>query len=68
MRNRYTITMHIGEKDVCFSVKTHRDVADAINTAMGFPLVSQGIVVNWLSRGIKSNKYDFINITHTSMY
>lgn len=63
MKNRYTITIKRGENVLTFSAKTHADVANKINNAVGYFMVSRGVVVNWLTRGIKSNKYDFIDIT-----
>ncbi len=68
MRTRYIIKIRIDDKDVCFPASTHRDIASVINTAMGFPLVSKAVVINWLTRGKKAPKYDFIRVVHTSMY
>ncbi len=68
MRSKYIIKMRVNDKDVCFPAKTYRDIANAINAEMGFQLVSTAIVVNWLSRGKKAPKYDFIKVVHTSMY
>jgi len=63
MKNRYTITIKRGENVLTFPAKTHAEVADKINDAVGYCMVSRAVVVNWLTRGIKSNKYDFIDIT-----
>ena len=63
MRTRYTVCMRVGEHDHVLACSTYKEIADKINSQLGYNIVSKTIVTNWLSRGRKSAKYDFITIT-----
>ena len=63
MRVRYTVRMRVGEHEHVLSCSTYKDVADQINSTLGYPMVSRAMVTNWLSRGRKAPRYNFITIT-----
>jgi len=62
MRDRYTLTLTRDGTDHIIKSKTYADIAKQVNEIMGFRCVSSTIITNWLSRGKKSNKYDFITL------
>ena len=62
MRERYTLTLTRDGNVYTIKSKTYADVAKQVNELMGFRCVSSTIITNWLSRGKKSNKYDFITL------
>ena len=55
--------MRVGEHDHVLACSTYKEIADKINIQLGYNIVSKTIITNWLSRGRKSAKYDFITIT-----
>ena len=63
MRNRYTVSVQLGNESTTTEAKTYQQIADQVNAIVGYDAVSKNIIVNWLSRGRKSKKYSFITIT-----
>ena len=63
MRDRYQVSVSIAGNTHTFPAKTYSDMATSINNCVGYDLVSKVIVINWLSRGKKSPRYNFIAIT-----
>jgi len=65
-KRNYTvsITLREGRQPIVLTASTHKQIADVINGAVGWPLVSRAVIVNWLCRKNKSPKYDFISITN----
>ena len=62
MRARYTINVKLGDKDTTIKASTYNDIVNQVNTLVGYNMVSRIIITNWLSRGRKSEKYNFITI------
>ena len=63
MRKRYIICIKRNEnEEVYHHCCTYQEIADTINTTMGYKIVSKAVVTNWLSRDKKSGKYDFVTI------
>jgi hypothetical protein len=62
MRTRYTINVKLGDKDTLIHARTYNDIVNQVNTLVGYKVVSKIIVTNWLSRGRKSKKYNFITL------
>jgi hypothetical protein len=62
MRTRYTINVKLGDTDTTIKASTYKDIAEQVNTLVGYKVLSKIIVTNWLSRGSKSEKYNFITL------
>ena len=62
MRTRYIICIKRNENEEVYKCCTYQEIADTINTTMGYKIVSKAVVTNWLARDKKSKKYDFITI------
>ena len=60
-----TVTKKNNEEHTLYA-NSHGEIAHEVNTLMGFGLLTKGIVVNWVSRGKKSKKYDFINVRYNT--
>ncbi len=58
----------VSKKDIehYLYANSHGEIAHEINTLMGFGLLTKGIVVNWISRGKKSKKYDYITVRYNT--
>ncbi len=54
--------MKLGETDTTIKASTYKDIAEQINTLVGYNMVSRIVITNWLSRGRKSKKYNFITL------
>ena len=62
MRARYTINVKLGDTDTTIKARTYKDIAEQVNTLVGYNMVSRIVITNWLSRGSKSEKYNFITL------
>jgi hypothetical protein len=62
MRTRYNINVRLGDKDTLIQARTYNDIVNQVNTLVGYKMLSKIIVTNWLSRGKKSHKYNFITL------
>jgi len=62
MRTRYTINVRLGDTDNRIEACTYNEIVNKINELLGYNAVSKIIITNWLSRGRKSKKYNFITI------
>jgi hypothetical protein len=62
MRARYTINVKLGDTDTTIKARTYNEIAEQINILVGYKAVSRIIITNWLSRGRKSEKYNFITL------
>ena len=62
MRTRYTINVKLGDTDTTIKASTYNDIVNQVNTLVGYKVLSKIIVTNWLSRGAKSEKYNFITL------
>jgi hypothetical protein len=62
MRTRYTINVKLGDTDTTIKASTYNDIVNQVNTLVGYKVLSKIIVTNWLSRGSKSEKYNFITL------
>jgi hypothetical protein len=63
---KYLITVSKNNEEHTLYANSHGEIAHEINTLMGFPLLTKGVVVNWVSRGKKSKKYDYINVRYNT--
>ena len=43
--------------------RTHQEIVERVNKQLGYNMLSKTIIINWLSRGKKSAKYDFLTIS-----
>jgi hypothetical protein len=64
--SKYFITVSKNNVEHYLYANSQGEIAAEINTLMGFPLLTKGIVVNWVSRGNKSKKYDFITVQYNT--
>lgn len=63
---KYLITVSKKNVEHTLYANSQGEIAAEINTLMGFPLLTKGIVVNWVSRGNKSKKYDYITVQYNT--
>ena len=63
---KYLVTVLKKDIEHTLYANSQGEIAAEINTLMGFPLLTKGIVVNWVSRGNKSKKYDYINVQYNT--
>lgn len=64
MRTRYTVTIKLNDdQEHVIPCSTYQEMANKINSSLGYKLVSKAIITNWMSRGRKASKWDFITIT-----
>ena len=63
MRQRYNLNVFKDGNTYVIPASTYKEIAERINQIMGCPFVSVSVITNWMSRGLKAEKYDFINIT-----
>jgi hypothetical protein len=59
---RYTTTITLKGTTHTTFASTHAGIAENINRILGYNAVSKCVVINWLSRKVKSKKYKFIDI------
>ena len=64
--SKYLITVLKKDIEHTLYANSHAEIAHEINTCIGFPLLTKGVVVNWVSRGKKSRKYDYINVRYNT--
>jgi hypothetical protein len=64
--SKYFITVSKNNVEHYLYANSQGEIAAEINTLMGFPLLTKGIVVNWVSRGNKSKKYDYITVQYNT--
>ena len=64
--SKYFITVSKNEIEYYLYANSHGQIAAEINTLMGFPLLTKGIIVNWISRNNKSPKYDYITVQYNA--
>ena len=64
--SKYFITVLKKNEEHYLYANSQGEIAAEINTLMGFPLLTKGIVVNWVSRGNKSKKYDYITVQYNT--
>ena len=64
--SKYFITVSKNNVEHYLYANSQGEIAAEINTLMGFPLLTKGIVVNWVSRGNKSKKYDYITVRYNT--
>jgi len=62
MEIRYTIYITTRGVNATLTARTYKEVADLINACVGYKMVSQNVIINWLSRNKKSKKYDFVRV------
>jgi hypothetical protein len=60
---RYTIHLALTTGDATLHASTHQEVAAKINEAIGYPMVTRAVVINWLCRRKKAAKYGFVSVT-----
>jgi hypothetical protein len=63
---RYLIIVSMKEIEHYLYANSHGEIAHEINTLMGFGLLTKGVIVNWISRGKKSKKYDYITVRYNT--
>jgi len=63
MRNRYTIHLKLHDEEYLLKCRTHQEIVERVNKQLGYNMLSKTIIINWLSRGKKSAKYDFLTIS-----
>ena len=63
---KYLVTVLKKNIEHTLYADSHGAIAHEINTLMGFPLLTKGIIVNWISRNNKSPKYDYITIQYNT--
>jgi len=63
---KYFITVSKNEIEHYLYANSHAEIAAEINTLIGFPLLTKGVIVNWISRGKKSRKYDYITVQYNT--
>ena len=63
---KYFITVLKKQIEHYLYADSHAEIAHEINMLMGFPLLTKGVIVNWISRGKKSRKYDYINVRYNA--
>ena len=64
--SKYFITVSKNNVEHYLYANSHGEIAAEINTLMGFGLLTKGIIVNWISRGNKSKKYDYITVRYNT--
>jgi hypothetical protein len=69
--SKYHITMspirHSAEVNpIELYADTHQDIADVINSSVGYNMVSRTVIINWICRKKKSKKYDWIDVQFNS--
>jgi len=45
---------------------TYKEIANVINTEMGYDMLTSNIIINWISRKNKSPKYNWIDVQFNS--
>ena len=63
---KYLVTVLKKNVEHYLYTDSHAEKATEINTLMGFPLLTKGVIVNWISRNKKSRKYDYINVRYNA--
>ena len=66
---KYNITIELQNELVSLTAENIHDCVKQINCFLGYSLVSENIIVNWMCRKNKSRRYAFIDVarqTHSS--
>lgn len=66
--SKYHITMSPlrQSEPVELYANTHQAIADAINESVGYKMVSKTVIINWICRKKKSEKYNWIDVQFNS--
>lgn len=63
---RYTIHLALTTGDTILHASSHQEVAAKINEAIGYPMVTRTVVINWLCRRKKAAKYGFVSVSKSA--
>jgi hypothetical protein len=64
--SKYRITLnpnlHGDAEPVELYANSHQDIADVINANVGYSMLTKTVIINWICRKKKSEKYSWIDV------